>query len=510
MQDAGNESDGEFTDDAPPLRGHAVRGARLALIGWGLSQGLTFVAYIVLARLATPSDFGQFAAAMVLVGVGNLLGESGMMAALINRRDRIDEAASTAFFALFAGGFLLTLGALALSPLVGLYYHSSRVGLLAAALSASVLIRMLTIVPDSLLQRRLSFARRVAVDPLGSIGFAAVAITACAGGAGAWGLVAGTYASLLVQLSFAWGFARKRPRWTEASIGMWRELASFGRPVLGSEILRFIASQLDALTLGRVSGTAALGQYRNGLRLAQQPSNAFVDVGAYVLLPVLARMSGQPDRLTGAVKRVFGVTAAMALPVSVAMVPLGVPIAVLSLGDRWRPAGHVIAGLSFMLVGIASSSVAVEAIKAIGRPRLLVRMSTFYLSVTAACVIAGALSYGPTGVAIGISLSACASAVFNLAVLTRQLDLSGRELIASGVGPAVASAMMLVAMLLLNSALNPAARSEVAGIAATCAEAAVGFIVYLAALLIVDRPRREDLSSLARRLAGRLPGFATR
>jgi O-antigen/teichoic acid export membrane protein len=504
VQDAGNERDGDFTDDAPPLRGVAVRGARLALLGWGLSQGLTFIAYIVLARLASPTDFGQFAAAMVVVGVGNLLGESGMMAALINRRDRIDEAASTAFFALFAGGSLLTLGAIALAPLVGLYYHSSRVGVLSAALSASVLIRMLTIVPDSLLQRRMSFARRVAVDPLGSIGFAAVAIVACAGGAGAWGLVAGTYASLAVQLSFAWGFARKRPRWREASRAMWRELSSFGRPVLGSEVLRFVASQLDALTLGRVAGTAVLGQYRNGLRLAQQPANAFVDVGAYVLLPLLARMSGQPERLTGAVKRVFGVTAAMALPVSVAMIPLGVPIAVLSLGHRWRPAGHVIAGLSFMLVGIASSSVAVEAIKAIGRPRLLVRMSTVYLILTAACVIAGGIAFGATGVAIGISLSACGSAVFNLAVLTSHIELSPRELVGTSAGPAMASAVMLGAMLLLNSALDPASRSEVAGIAATCAEAAVGLIVYLAVLVIVDRTRREDIRSLARRL----PGFA--
>src|SRR5262249_27335086 len=158
-------------------------------------------------------------------------------------------------------------------------------------------------------------------------------------------------------------------------------------------------------------GTAALGQYRNGLRLAQQPSNAFVDVGAYVLLPILARMGAQPARLTGAVKRVFGLTAAMALPVSVAMIPLAVPLAAPSLGPRWRPAGPVIAGLSFMLVGIASSSVAVEALKAIGRPRLLVRMSTFYLVVTAVGVIAGAFAYGATGVAIGISLSACASAV---------------------------------------------------------------------------------------------------
>ncbi len=506
MQDAGKESDGDFTDDAPPLRRIAVRGARLALLGWGTSQGLTFVAYIVLARLATPTDFGQFAAATVVVGVGNLLGESGMMAALINRRDRIDEAASTAFFSLCAGGFLLSLGALALAPLVGLYYHSSHVGLLAAALSASVLLRLLTIVPDSLLQRRMSFARRVAVDPLGSIGFAAVAITACASGAGAWGLVAGMYASLVVQVVFAWAFARKRPRWREASLAMWRELSAFGRPVLGSEILRFVASQLDALTLGRLAGTAALGQYRNGLRLAQQPANAFVDVGAYVLLPMLARMSNQADRLTVAVKRVLGVTAAMALPVSVAMIPLGVPIAVLSLGHRWRPAGHVIAGLSFMLVGIASSSVAVEAIKAIGRPQLLVRMSSVYLTVTAVCVIAGAIWLGSTGVAIGISLSACLSAVFNLAVLTGELDLSPGEILGTYAGPAVASAVMLVAMLLFGAAIDPASRPEVAGIATACAEAAIGLVVYLAVLLIVDRPRRQDI----RTLAGRLPGFATR
>ncbi|MFZ1995164.1 MAG: oligosaccharide flippase family protein [Solirubrobacteraceae bacterium] len=506
MQDAGKESDGDFAHDAPPLRGIAVRGARLALLGWGASQGLTFVAYIVLARLATPADFGQFAAAMVLVGVGNLLGESGMMAALINRRDRIDEAASTAFFSLAAGGLLLTLGALALAPLVGLYYHSSRVGVLSAALAASVLIRMLTIVPDSLLQRRMSFARRVAVDPLGSIAFAAVAIAACAGGAGAWGLVAGMYASLVVQVIFAWVFARKRPRWREASMEMWRELSSFGRPVLGSEILRFVASQLDAVTLGRLAGTAALGQYRNGLRLAQQPANAFVDVGAYVLLPLLARMSGQPDRLTGAVKRVFGVTAAAALPVSVAMIPLGVPIAVLSLGQRWRPAGHVIAGLSFMLIGIASSSVAVEAIKAIGRPQLLVRMSSVYLTLTAVCVTAGAVWLGSIGVAIGVSLSACLSAVFNLAVLTGQLELSRRELLSVCAGPAVASAVMLVVMLLFSAAIDPASRSELAGIGATLAEAAIGLLAYLAVLVTVDRPRREDLRSLA----GRLPGFATR
>jgi hypothetical protein len=74
------------------------------------------------------------------------------------------------------------------------------------------------------------------------------------------------------------------------------------------------------------------------------------------------------------------------------------------------------------------------------------------------------------------------------------------------VGPAVASAVMLIVMLAFGAATHPASRSELAGIAATCAEAAIGLIVYLTVLLIVDRPRRQDIRSLARRL----PGFATR
>ena len=64
---------------------------------------------------------------------------------------------------------------------------------------------------------------------------------------------------------------------------------------------------------------------------------------------------------------------------------------------------------------------------------------------------------------------------------------------------------MLGAMLLVGSALDPASRSELAGIAETCAEAAIGLVVYVAVLVLVDRRRRRDIRSLV----GRLPGFAT-
>src|SRR5215217_5223964 len=86
---------------------HTVaRGATIAGGGLLLTQALTLGIYIVLARLATPHTFGTFAAASIFVAVGELFLESGMTAAVIQRRDRLDETFSTAFAANFVGGIL--------------------------------------------------------------------------------------------------------------------------------------------------------------------------------------------------------------------------------------------------------------------------------------------------------------------------------------------------------------------------------------------------------------------
>jgi PST family polysaccharide transporter len=491
---------GEDREPAPPLRRTAVRGGQLALLGWATSQALTFAAYIVLARLIDPTDFGRYAAASVIIGVGGLFAESGMMSALISRRDRLDEAASTAFYSLLVSGVLLTLAALAVSPLVGAFFRSGKVTALSAALSGYLFIRALTIVPDSLLQRRFSFARRVAVDPLGAIAFAAVSIPICAGGAGAWGLVAGTYASVVVQAVLAWAFARTRPRRRLASMAMWRELAAFARPVLASEILRHVSGQLDAVMLGRFANAATLGQYRNGLRLAQQPSNAFVNIAGYVLLPTFARLSQHPERLAAAAKRVFGAIAAAAVPVSVAMAPLGVPIAVLALGARWRPAGHAIAGLSGVLVGAAIISVVAEVLKAVHRPELLVRIHGVNLAATAVGVLGAAVPFGLLGVAIAVSAGQLIAAVYAYQCVAGLIDVSWRDLGRTFAPPAFAAAVMLAAMLVFASAVDPLAHGEAGGLALTAAEVSLGALAYAATLIAIDDERRGD----ARRLVSRL------
>ena len=125
-------------EPAAGLTRTVVRGAGIAGLGFASTLALNFGFYLVLARLATPDDFGVLAAGSLSVGLGMVFAESGMLAAVIQRRDRVEEAANTAFVSTVLGGVALTLLALALAPLIGVVFDSHRIGEVAADTGAYV------------------------------------------------------------------------------------------------------------------------------------------------------------------------------------------------------------------------------------------------------------------------------------------------------------------------------------------------------------------------------------
>ena len=70
-----------------------------------------------IVRPVVGSTFGKYAAASVLLGVSGLFTEAGMHAAVIQRQDKLQEAATTALIANLVGGITLGLVAAAAAPL---------------------------------------------------------------------------------------------------------------------------------------------------------------------------------------------------------------------------------------------------------------------------------------------------------------------------------------------------------------------------------------------------------
>lgn len=488
----------------PSLTGTVVRGVGLAGAGFVLSQALTFASYLVLARLASPEDFGQFTAATVVAGLGVVVGESGMLAALIQRRDRLEEAFDAAFVATLAGGVLLSLLALAVAPLIGLAFHSHETGVVAAVMSGWLFLRLSTIVPDAWLQRRFSFLRRVIVDPIGVVAFGAGAIVAAAAGLGVWALVIGTYASAVVKTVAAWGLAGRRPRPRRASIAMWRELAGFGRPVVIAELIRRVAIQVPVVALGRFSGAGPLGQFTYANRVAAQPLGAIVNVGSYVLLPALARLSAHDGRFRAAFLRSLRWMCAVAFPAGLILVPLGVPAVVLVFGETWRDAGYAAMALSGFCAATALDSLASETWKAAGRPDMLPRMHAISLTLTVV-LVAAFVPLGLVGVAAGLSLAATGVAIYAVGGAARVVGLPVARLVREIWPPgAAALAMAGVTYAVEHGLVHAERHGTVVGLLLLAAETLLAAAVYLAVLAAAAPATAAELragvATLLRRL----------
>jgi len=478
------------------LAGAVLRGAGLTSAGYLLTQLLSLATYLALARLLLPRQLGVYEAAGVAIGVGLIVGESGLLAALVTRRDRLQEACNSAFLATLAGGLGLSALAAAVAPLVGIVFRRSEVALVAAVMAGTVLPRLLVIVPNALLQRRLAFLRRVVVDPLGALAFGATAVGAAAAGWGVWALVLGTYAQVLVNLACAWLLSGFRPHPRLASVRTWRELSRFGRPVLAGELLRRGRYEIPTVGLGRFVGPAALGQFSYAFRIAAQPVAATIDVGGYVLLSALAQIAAEPRRLAAAAKRSLRWICALSFPLGMALVGLGHPLVVLLFGARWAPAGAGAMALGAWAAASSISTFAGEAFKASRRPELIARMQLIALGVTVVGVGA-LLPFGVVGVCAGLALGAAALAMLATRWSAGALGLPVRALSLEIMPPAAAAALMGLALLALDRMLvHAAAHGVLLGLVLVAAESVIGAAIYAGALLALSPAVRAEAGAL--------------
>jgi O-antigen/teichoic acid export membrane protein len=475
-----------------------MRGAGLAGGGWVVGQVMNFAIYLVLARLATPEDFGELAAGTILVIAGELFAESGMLAAVIQRRDRVEEAANTALIATLTGGLAFSLLALAMAPLVGLFFDADNVTEIAAVTSVWILLRSATTVPDALLQRRFSFLRRVVVEPIGIVVFGVVAIVTVSEGMGVWGLVIGNTAQRLVMAIAAWALAGWRPRPPLASVGMWRELVGFGRHVLASEVIRRAGTQVRIALLGRFVGTAALGQYQYAARIAEKPLGIVVNAGAYVLFPAFSRISHDTSRLRRAFTRALRWVSVISFPIGTIMLPLGVPFAVLLFGETWRDAGYAAMAMFAYVGGRAIVSVASEVFKAAGRPEILPRMHSYSAALNVAAM-AALLPLGLVGVASAVSISAIVIGGYALWRAAEVTATPWARLAGEIWPPAVSALAMAGVLLLLDRLVIDAAGRELAlGLLLLGGELLLGACLYVAFLALVSPSRARDLVAALR------------
>ena len=300
---------------------------------------------LILARLLEPHAFGAYAIGTFFLGLGGLLGDGGLGAALLRYKGEVsDESYRTTLTFLFALGSGLAMAFFLATPLIAARWHlSTAEAVVLRSMAVLFLVGPLRSVPYIRMERELRFSRIAGIE------FAATATRQLVTVVLAWklggmrALAGGQLAGALVQLALAW---RSAPGWPGLGISrrVLRATLGEGVPVQALAIAAFFKDNLSAALLGSLMGPASVGQFDFGLKYAALPVQA-VNALSRVQLPVYARFDAKDPQLHQAFVGATRTALLLGLPLLVAL-SVGAPAIVPWLyAPRWIDSIPVVHGI---------------------------------------------------------------------------------------------------------------------------------------------------------------------
>ncbi|MDM7855578.1 lipopolysaccharide biosynthesis protein [Cellulomonas alba] len=411
--------------DTSNLASHAARGALSTGLGLSARLVIQTLSVVVLARVLEPRDYGLVAMVLAIVGIGDTLRDFGLSSAAIQAPDLSRAQRSNLFWTNTAIGLALGLAVLAIAEPVAAFYHQSELVPITRALAVTFLLNGMMTQLRADLVRSMRFQVVATIDVVAPGSALVLAVVLASLGAGYWALVAQQLVVAVVALIGCALAARWLPSRYDRTVPM-RHLYRFGGNLLGSQLVGYLANNVDALTIGHRFGATPLGIYNRAFQLLMNPLNQVRAPSTTVALPVLARAgySKEYDKIvrTGQLMLAYPVTLGLSVLAGVA-----VPTVDILLGDAWSQVPPILRFLAVAGIFQTLAYVGYWVYLSRGLTKQLLHYTLVSSAIRIVCVVGGSI-WGVVGVAAGYALAPMLAWPLSLWWLNRVTRLPVRSL----------------------------------------------------------------------------------
>jgi PST family polysaccharide transporter len=367
----------------------------------GAQSIMQLIALIVLARLLSPTEFGLFAAALVVLGISTIFSELGVGPAIV-QRPTLEERHLRAGFTL---SLLLSHAVAALvwagAPAIAGFFQLPELSQVVRVASLMFVFHGIAAVAQGLAQRELRFRWLAGVEAGAfGVGFVLAGPVLAWLGFGIWALVGAHLIQHFVRMVVLLA-GQPHPKQLLLERRAINELLYFGGGFTVARIGNFIAGQGDKLVAGRWLGAQALGFYVHAYQLITAPATLVGQVLDRVLFPTMALVQGEPARLARAYRSGVAVCALLILPASVVVAIVASEIVLVLLGPAWA---GVVVPLRILAVGMLFRT-SYKLSDSVARATGAVYARAWRQGAYAGAVVAGSLVgqvWGLGGMALGV------------------------------------------------------------------------------------------------------------
>lgn len=463
---------------------------------------LQIVMTVVLANLLGPREFGLMGIALVTYQALNRFSRLGLDRALVQRReDDVDAFLDTAWAVQLARGVVLAGILVVAAPLVASFFGEPRITLVLRVLAISPLLVAAFNPSRVYFEKDLAIDKKFAFEMSGAATEFVVAVSLALVFGSVWALIGGFIAQDLARLVASYALHDYRPG-TNVSLDRARELIGYGKWITATSAVSFLLTSGDDAVVGRLLSTTVLGYYQLGYRLGKTPTMEVSRSLSTVAFPMYSKLQSDADALANAVGRIVRLLSLASFPAAVGVVVTAPLFVEAFLGAEWEPIVPVMQIVAVYGAFSALTSAFNDVWNAIGRPDYNTKINVLRLVATGVVIIPATQAFGMVGTVTAISgvfLGIVVPLKFH--VVVRSVDVSHRDLLVELVYPALASAVMGGALLLVRRAVDGG--SAVVGFAVLVV---VGIVVYCGAAAAIEARSNWGVGHDVRTVVGAVRG----
>lgn len=338
-----------------------------------LSQAVSFIVTVILARLLLPEDYGVVEIVMIFITLANVFMTSGFSTALIQAEEADSKDFSTIFYCSFAVSLVLYAVLFLAAPLIAQVYRNPVLTAIVRVLSLQVPLSAYNAVQHAYVSRNMLFKRFFFSTLIGITVSGVVGIGMAYMGLGVWALVGQSFANIIVDtlvlgITIPW-----RLEWTFSKKSA-KRLMAYGWKILAADFSGTFFGQLRSLVIGVTYTSADLAFYNKGQHFPQMITNNLSTSVMAVLFPAFSTVGNDIPKVRQMTQVSLRLLTYVMAPVLLGMAAIPEEMILLLLTEKWAPC---IPYVKFFCLGSVIgliSTTALQTIKAVGRSDVVLKL----------------------------------------------------------------------------------------------------------------------------------------
>jgi len=453
-------------------------------------QGVSFVIFVILARLLTPTQFGLIGMLTIFIAISRTLTNSGFSQALIQKKDADESDFSSVFYMNLLVSVIIYLVLFIAAPLIADFYKEPALIALTRVLGLKFVIDAFSLIQETVLTKEVDFkSLMIARLPSNVIGGIA-GISAALGGLGVWSLIIHQLVDSLAYSIQVWIQSPWRPHWKFDPERL-KELFHFGSRLMASALINTTFQNLYLVVIGRFFTTAEVGLYDQANKIRKLPVQNISSALDRVTFPVLSEIQNDDKRLKRAYRSIIRQVLFFMGPIMMLGLVMAEPLFRLVLTEKWLPAVPYFQWLCITGLFHPLNAYNLNILKVKGRSDLYLRLEILKKAIEVIGIVI-AMNFSVLILVVAQTAQSLIAFFINSYYSGRFINYGLAEQFKDVWSIFFSAIAMALGVYFMNTQITNLADVLIIG-----SDLLAGVIVYIMLLALIDRPVLTNLKSVA-------------